>query len=87
MHTFHVIEPAYKDHLCIRTTFCWSVGLSLNATFSVVVFSDNFIQVVITISQGRAPSCKYAFIHVQIKSIMKANDKITSDADPNFYMK
>ena len=23
----------------------------------------------------------------QIKSIMKANEKITSDADPNFYMK
>jgi hypothetical protein len=24
---------------------------------------------------------------LQIKKIMKANDKITSDADPNFYMK
>ncbi len=21
-YTFHVIEPAYKDHLCIRTIFC-----------------------------------------------------------------
>ncbi|XP_063405448.1 DNA-directed RNA polymerase III subunit RPC2-like isoform X1 [Mytilus trossulus] len=27
------------------------------------------------------------FINVEIKKIMKANDKITSDADPNFYMK
>ncbi|XP_052245224.1 DNA-directed RNA polymerase III subunit RPC2-like [Dreissena polymorpha] len=27
------------------------------------------------------------FINVDIKEIMKANDKITSDADPNFYMK
>ena len=21
----HVIEPVYKDHLCIRTTFCWTL--------------------------------------------------------------
>jgi len=27
------------------------------------------------------------FINVEIKNIMKANEKITSDADPNFYMK
>ena len=27
------------------------------------------------------------FINAEIKNIMKANDKITSDADPNFYMK
>lgn len=27
------------------------------------------------------------FINVEIKNIMKANDKILSDADPNFYMK
>ncbi|KAK3098091.1 hypothetical protein FSP39_016018 [Pinctada imbricata] len=27
------------------------------------------------------------FINVEIKSIMKANEKILSDADPNFYMK
>ncbi|KAK2158794.1 hypothetical protein LSH36_164g11051 [Paralvinella palmiformis] len=27
------------------------------------------------------------FINSEIRSIMKANDKITSDADPNFYMK
>ncbi|XP_064629058.1 DNA-directed RNA polymerase III subunit RPC2-like [Lineus longissimus] len=27
------------------------------------------------------------FINTDIKSIMKANEKITSDADPNFYMK
>ncbi len=25
-YTFHVIEPAYRDQLCIRTTFCWSLG-------------------------------------------------------------
>ncbi|XP_060608469.1 DNA-directed RNA polymerase III subunit RPC2-like [Ruditapes philippinarum] len=27
------------------------------------------------------------FVNIDIKEIMKANDKITSDADPNFYMK
>ncbi len=27
--------PAYKDHLCIRTTFCWSLGWSLYASLAV----------------------------------------------------
>ncbi|PVD29148.1 hypothetical protein C0Q70_11745 [Pomacea canaliculata] len=27
------------------------------------------------------------FINVELKKIMKANDKVTSDADPNFYLK
>ncbi len=36
LDTFHVIEPAYKDHLlCIRTTFCWSLGRSLYTSFTV----------------------------------------------------
>ncbi len=25
-YTFYVIKPAYKGHLCIRTTFGWSLG-------------------------------------------------------------
>ncbi len=25
-YTFHVFEPAYKDHLCISATFSWSLG-------------------------------------------------------------
>ncbi len=28
-YTFHVIKPEYKDHLCRRTTYCWSLGWSL----------------------------------------------------------
>ncbi len=27
-YTFDVIEPAYKDHLCNRTSFCWSLWQS-----------------------------------------------------------
>ncbi len=34
-YTFHVIEPAYKDHLCIRTIFRWSLGWSLYTSFTV----------------------------------------------------
>ncbi len=36
-YTFHVNEPAYKDHLhvCIRTTFCWSLRWSLYTSFTV----------------------------------------------------
>ncbi len=34
-HILHVIEPAHIDHLCIRTTFCWSLGWSLYTSFAV----------------------------------------------------
>nr|KAG5700245.1 hypothetical protein BaRGS_007618 [Batillaria attramentaria] len=27
------------------------------------------------------------FINVELKKIVKANEKVTSDADPNFYLK
>ena len=27
-YIFHVTEPAYKDHLCIRITLCWSLWWS-----------------------------------------------------------
>ncbi|KAK7108874.1 hypothetical protein V1264_016534 [Littorina saxatilis] len=27
------------------------------------------------------------FINVELKKIVKANDKVTSDADPNFYLR
>ena len=33
-YTFHVIEPAYKDHLCIRTHFVGSGG-GLHTSFTV----------------------------------------------------
>ncbi len=33
VHTFHAVEPAYKDHLCIKTRFCWCLGWSLYTTF------------------------------------------------------
>ncbi len=36
VYTFHAIKPAYKDHLCIRSTFCWSLGWSLYTNFTVV---------------------------------------------------
>ena len=32
-------------------------------------------------------ACFTHMYKLQIKKIMKANEKITSDADPNFYMK
>ncbi len=35
-YTFHVIEPAYKDHLSIRTTFGVSLGWSLYTSFTVL---------------------------------------------------
>ncbi len=31
---FHIIEPAYKDHLCIRSIFCWSLEWSLFTSFN-----------------------------------------------------
>ncbi len=37
IYTCHVIEPKYKNHLCIRTIFCWSLGLSLYTNFTVVI--------------------------------------------------
>ncbi len=30
------MELVYKDHLCIRTTFCWSLGWSLYTSSTVV---------------------------------------------------
>ena len=32
---FHAIELAYKHHLSIRTTFCWSLRWSLYRNFTV----------------------------------------------------
>ena len=34
-----------------------------------------------------ASLCKYVYVAFQIKKIMKANEKITSDADPMWYLK
>ncbi len=37
-----VNEPAYKDHLCIRTTFCWSPGWSLQTSFAVFHYGQMY---------------------------------------------
>ena len=34
-YTFHFIAREYKDHLCIRTRLCWSLGWSLYTSFTV----------------------------------------------------
>ncbi len=38
-YAFHVIEPVYKDHLCIRTTLSCSLWWSLYTSFTVCSFS------------------------------------------------
>ncbi len=35
MYTFHAIKPAYKDHLCIRTTFRWFLEWAIYTSFAV----------------------------------------------------
>ncbi len=35
LYTFHASKPVYKDHLTIRTTLCWPLGLSLYICFTV----------------------------------------------------
>ncbi len=37
-YTFNISEPAYKDRLCIRIIFCWSLGWFLYTSFTVHVF-------------------------------------------------
>ncbi len=37
--SFHVTEPAYKDHLCVRTTFYWSTGWWLYIQVSLYFLS------------------------------------------------
>ncbi len=37
-YTIHVIEPTYKDHLCIRTTFGFSLRWSLYTSLTVLYF-------------------------------------------------
>ena len=34
-NTLLIIEYAHKDHLCIRTTFCWPISWSLYTSFAV----------------------------------------------------
>ncbi len=36
VYNFRAIEPAFKDQLCIRATFCWSLGWSLYTSFTVL---------------------------------------------------
>ncbi len=37
-YSFHVINPSYKDQLCIRITFCWSLERSLYTSFTVRIY-------------------------------------------------
>ncbi len=61
LYTFHAIEPAYKDHLCIRTTFCWSLGWSLYSSFTVAPNSShswkNPLLIVIESSNTHSGTC------------------------------
>ena len=42
-YTFHVTEPVYIDHLCIRTIFCWFLGWSLYTSFTIFVKAHNLL--------------------------------------------
>ena len=37
VYAFHANEPVYKEHLCVRPTFCWSLDLSLYTSSTIHV--------------------------------------------------
>ena len=64
MYTLNAIEPACKDHLCIRTTFCWSLWWSLYTSVAVYIASGLFswysFQAAGLCVTSRLPSCPSA---------------------------